>query len=112
MVTRSEITSALQPSPVRAAKTRALALIPASAPVAASNQLGADLSERRYIYVFPYVRDARWIVLDKKDRYLDSSSSAARAFDQAVARYEGSANWNIVYSSHGVEVLHKRRSGS
>ena len=112
VVARSDITSALQPSPARAAKVRALAMIPAGAPVAASNQLGADLSERRYIYVFPYVRDARWIVLDKKDRYLDSSPYAARAFDQAVARYEGSANWNIVYSSHGVEVLHKRRSGS
>jgi uncharacterized membrane protein len=109
---RSGITAAVQASPVRTAKARALALIPATAPVAASNQLGAELSERRYIYVFPYIRDARWIVLDTKDRYLDSSAASARAFDRAVARYEASADWDIVYASHGVEVLRKRGAGS
>jgi uncharacterized membrane protein len=110
-IAKTNIHSAIRASPARVSKQRAMALIPAAAPVATSNQLGAELSERRYVYIFPYVRNARWIILDKKDRYLDDSASAMRAFNRAIARYTSSPNWHVIYSSDGVEVLRKGRSG-
>ena len=54
-------------SPLVSAKAHAVSLIPNGVPVSASNQLGGHLSERRYIYTFPYVRRARWIVVDLND---------------------------------------------
>jgi uncharacterized membrane protein len=109
---RADIASALRASPERVAKQHALALIPAAVPVATSNRLGAELSERRFVYVFPYVRGAKWIILDKNEKYFGDSGGPARAYDRALARYEGSVNWAIVYSSHGVEVMRKRPAGS
>jgi uncharacterized membrane protein len=91
-------------SPLVAAKAHAVGLIPAGAPVAASNQLGGRLSERRYIYSFPFVRRAEWIVVDRKDwSYLDTAR-----YKRQIRRYEADKAWRVVYSSHGIVVLHKR----
>jgi len=92
-------------SPVVAAKARALNLIPKDVPVAASNELGGHLSERRYIYEFPYVRHARWIILDIND----ITQGDTPAYRQVVRNFEhDKAVWRIVFSSHGIIVLHKR----
>ncbi len=91
-------------SPLVAAKQHAVGLIPGGVPVAASNQLGGHLSARRYIYTFPSVGRARWIVVDNKDNsYLD-----AKGYKRAIRKYETSKGWRTVYSSRGVTVLHKR----
>lgn len=91
-------------SPVVSAKSHALGLIPRSAPVSASNQLGGYLSERRYIYTFPKVRNARWIVVDIND----STYGDAAGFKRMVRQREANAGWRIVFSSRGVTVLRKR----
>jgi hypothetical protein len=71
--------------------------------VSASNQLGGHLSERRYIYSFPYVRRARWIALDVHDAtYIDKAG-----FRRVVREYESSKSWRIVFSSRGVIVLRR-----
>jgi uncharacterized membrane protein len=93
-------------SPVTAAKAHAVSLIPAEAPVAASNQLGGHLSERRYIYAFPHVSKARWIVVDVND---PTYTTPAR-FKRHVHRFESSPRWQLVYSSRGIAVL-RRRAG-
>ena len=82
-----------------------MSLIPDGVPVAASNQLGGHLSERRYIYTFPYVRRARWIVVDSNDSTL---RRRRRATSASIRKYEANKAWRIVYSSHGVTVLHRR----
>jgi hypothetical protein len=91
-------------SPLVAAKSHALGLIPAGTPVSASNELGGHLSERRYIYTFPKVVRAHWIVVDIND----STYGDTRGFQRVVREYESRRDWRIVYSSHGVTVLHKR----
>jgi uncharacterized membrane protein len=91
-------------SPLVAAKAHALGLIPGQVPVSATNQLGGRLSARRYIYEFPYVRRARWIVVDVKDSPYGSKSGIERY----VHRYESNNAWRVVYSSHGITVLRKR----
>jgi uncharacterized membrane protein len=91
-------------SPLVAARAHAASLIPAGAPLSASNQLGGHLSERRYIYLFPAVGKARWIAVDANDStYIDHVG-----YRRVIRGYEASKQWRTVYSSHGVLVLHKR----
>jgi uncharacterized membrane protein len=94
-------------SPVSAAQRHAVTLIPASVPVAATNQLGAHLSERRFLYTFPYVARAHWIVIDAHD----STYRDAAGLKQVVRNYRASKAWRTVFASHGVFVLHRRLRG-
>jgi uncharacterized membrane protein len=90
-------------SPLVSAKAHAVSLIPSDAPVSSSIQLGGHLSERRYIYTFPQVRQARWIVVDVNDpTYGDNAG-----FKRLVRKYESNRAWQSVFSSHGITVLHK-----
>jgi len=91
-------------SPLVAEKAHAVSLIPTDALVSASNRLGGHLSERRYIYTFPTVGRARWIVVDRNDdTYID-----AKGYKRVIRKYEATTSWQTVYSSHGIAVLHKR----
>jgi uncharacterized membrane protein len=90
-------------SPLVSAKLRAVGLIPAAVPVSASAALGSRLSERRHIYLFPYVRQSRWIAVDLNDRTYQSRSALRRV----VQKYEDDRAWRIVFSSRGVVVLER-----
>ena len=89
-------------SPLVSAKAYALSLIPSGVPVSASNELAGHLSERRYIYTFPSVGRSNWIVVDIHDRTLHIPG-----FERQARKYEADKAWRIVYSSHGITVLHK-----
>jgi uncharacterized membrane protein len=91
-------------SPTTAAKAQALGLIPAGVPVAASNELGGHLSARRYIYEFPYVHSARWIVVDINDITQGDTPN----YKKVVRNFERNRAWRTVFSSHGITVLHRR----
>jgi uncharacterized membrane protein len=90
------------------AKAHALSLIPQSAPVSASNLLGGHLSERRYIATFPYVKQARWIVVDTHD---PTYRGGAALLTRDLQKYESDGAWRTVFSSHHIVVL-RRGSGS
>jgi uncharacterized membrane protein len=90
-------------SPLVAAKSHALGLIPQGVPVSASNELGGHLSERRYIYTFPSVRRSGWIIVDINDPTLNIPH-----FKRQVHNYESDHAWQVLFSSHGVSVLHRR----
>jgi len=90
-------------SPLASAKAHALSLVPGGVPISASNELAGHLSERRYIYTFPHVGRSRWIVVDINDPTLH-----ILGFKRRVRKYESDEAWRIVFSSHGVTVLHKR----
>jgi uncharacterized membrane protein len=92
-------------NPLREAKAHALSLVPAGAPVAATNQFGGYLSARRYISIFPQLGKAEWAVVDRNDPdYNIAGNSAA-----ALHRLEASPNWRVVYASRGLTVLQKRQ---
>jgi uncharacterized membrane protein len=91
-------------SPIREVKIHALALIPAGDPVSASNQLGGHLSERRYSYSFPYVRSARWIIVDRNDQTYGDVSG----FRKYIRKYQADPHWRTVYASRGITVLRKQ----
>src|SRR5204862_124647 len=76
-------------SPLVAAKTHAVSLVPNSVPVAASNQLAGHLSARRFIYTFPYVGRARWVIADVND----GTYGDAAGYRRATRKYERSKAW-------------------
>jgi hypothetical protein len=91
-------------SPLVAAKKHAVNFVPNGVPVAASNQLAGHLSARHFIYTFPYVGRARWLIADVNDGTYEDSAGYRRV----IRKYERSKRWQTVLSSHGIFVLHKR----
>jgi uncharacterized membrane protein len=90
-------------NPIHRAKADALSLIPVGVPVSASNQLGAHLSERRRILIFPAIREARWAVVDEHDPSYGDEAWYVRQVDRMRHR----AGWRLIYSSHGVLVFNE-----
>jgi uncharacterized membrane protein len=100
----TDLAHARSSDPTHAAKAHALALIPAGVPVSASNQLGGLLSERRFIYIFPNRRSAAWVIVNAGDQtYPDR-----RSYRRNIAAINANPAWQVVYRSHGVEVVRKR----
>jgi uncharacterized membrane protein len=95
----------LSSNPTSEAKAHALRLIPLDAPVAASNQLAGYLSARKRILVFPFVRESRWVIVDKNDETYGDRAGYRRA----IARIDGDSRWQLVFAAQGVEVLRKHQ---
>lgn len=91
-----------------AAARRALALVPAGAPVSATNTLGAHLSARKRIFSFPVLEEAEWVVVDERRlSFLDSLAPArARPKLAALRRDPG---WTRVFAEDGVLVFRRNR---
>jgi uncharacterized membrane protein len=103
-----------------AAERRAIALVPASAAVSTTNNLGAHLATRRHLYVFPVIRKATWVIVDRSDDYLPdlkwlrTHGSEVGVTDLVwqpelmkaeIRKFESSPSWKRMYSSHGVMVF-------
>jgi uncharacterized membrane protein len=100
---RGDIASVISPNPVAKARAAALSIVPAGAPVTASNQLGTYLAARRYSYTLPRIGRATWAVMDPSDgTYLDATGF--RAF---VRSFGKSPKWRLVFESHGIRVFRK-----
>ena len=89
---------------LRQAQAHALQVVPANVPVAASNELAGYLSARKYITVFPYIHNVRWVVVDKSD---ETTASDQKSYLRAIKQIDSRPGWKIVYASHGVQVLKK-----
>ncbi len=86
---------------------RALALVPADAPVSATNTLGAHLSARKRIFSFPVLREARWVAVDAwRPSYRDEAVAPAR-FARALARLRADPAWRVVFDEDGILVLRR-----
>jgi hypothetical protein len=98
-----DLPAARSSSPLHEAKAHALSLVPAGVPVSATNEFGGYLSDRSVLYTFPYIGEARWAIVDSGD-------PAYSSFDyRAIGRMRAVHGWQVVYASHGVEVLRKPR---
>ncbi|HET7479765.1 MAG TPA: DUF2079 domain-containing protein, partial [Rubrobacteraceae bacterium] len=66
--------SVIKPAPEEhlRALDEAVAMIPDGAKVSASNQIGPHLSYRRYLYLFPDLGDARYVILDETEPGYDT----------------------------------------
>jgi hypothetical protein len=82
-------------------------LIPATAPVSATNNLGAHLAERRRIFSFPVVGDAQWIAVDlERPSYRDQLGHAAE-LRRAVAAIRADGRFRAVFDEDGILVLRR-----
>ena len=92
------------------AAARVIRAVPGDAPVSATNNLGAHLSERRRIFSFPVLREARWVAVDlTRPSYLDDATG--KKFAAAYARFRQDRRWQVVRAEDGVIVLHKTAAG-
>ena len=88
------------------AAARVIGVVPDDAAVSATNTLGAHLSERRRIFSFPVLREARWVAVDlKRPSYLDDATG--KQFAAAYAHFRQDNRWRVVRAEDGVIVLHK-----
>ena len=85
-----------------AAARAALKLIPPNVPVSASQTLGAYVSTRRSVALFPYVGKASWVIVGKKVK------EDPPAFGRKVGQLRTSTAWKTVFDSAGVTVFERR----
>ena len=90
-----------------AAARRGLALVPAGAPVSATNTLGAHLSARRRVFSFPVLREAEWVAVDERRLTFLDSLLPERARPQLAALRRNSA-WTLVFGEDGILVFRRR----
>jgi uncharacterized membrane protein len=92
-----------------AAMRHAVTLVPAGVPVVTTNRLGAHLSERRVIHLFPASSSASWAVLDTRDPWLVASGERLDAprFAVLLERFQRDPGWRLVYEQSGVHVYRR-----
>jgi uncharacterized membrane protein len=86
---------------------RELHLIPAGAPVSATNALGAHLSERKRIFSFPYLRGAGWVVVDEQKPSLGDHNDK-RGGLRRIERLRHDPRFRLVAANDGVLVFRRR----
>ena len=92
------------------AAARVLRAVPAEVAVSATNTLGAHLSERRRIFSFPVLREARWVAVDlRRPSTLDDNRGKGFAAAYAALRHD--ARWKVVREEDGVVVLRTTSPG-
>ena len=93
--------------PHDAAARRALAVVPDSVPVSATNALGAHLSDRPRIFSFPVIREAEWVAVDStRLTFLDSLQSQRSL--PALSALRRDPAWRLVFDEDGVLVFRRR----
>jgi uncharacterized membrane protein len=82
-------------------------LVPAGAPVSASNTMGAHLSDRRRVFSFPVLGEAHWIVVDKlRMSYRDDNLGRTKGLAE-LRRYLLDPRWRVVFARKSILVLHR-----
>ncbi len=87
---------------------RVVRLIPAGAPVSASNTLGAHLSERRRVFSFPVLGEAEWVAVDTFRPSHRDQAVAPVKFRASLARLEATGEFARVFDEDGFLVLRRR----
>lgn len=87
-------------------------LIPEGVPVSASNPVGAHLSDRERIHLFPLVADAEWVVVSRPGRSGRAVSDRQGTLRpglhlRTLGAMIRSPVWERVYVNEGVHVFRK-----
>jgi len=86
---------------------RELKLIPPTAPVTATNALGAHLSERKRIFSFPYLRAATWVVVDEQKPSLGDHNDKQGGLKRII-QLRRDPRFRLVAEADGVLVFRRR----
>jgi uncharacterized membrane protein len=80
----------------------AVAAVPAGEPVSATNTLGAHLSERRRVFSFPVLGEARWVAVDEQRPSAFDRAVDPVGFRAALARLRADSRFRLVFDRDGV----------
>jgi hypothetical protein len=83
---------------------KALEIVPANVPVSASQTLGAYVSTRKTVAVFPDVSRVDWALVGPVANGEDDPA----VFRRSLARLKSNPHWRTVFSSAGITVLQRR----
>ena len=86
---------------------RELRLIPPNARVTATNALGAHLSERKWIFSFPYLRAADWVIVDERKPSLGDHNDKQGGLKR-IQQLRNDARFRLVAADDGVLVFRRR----
>jgi uncharacterized membrane protein len=87
------------------ATRKALKLIPGGVPVSASQTLGAYVSTRHVVAVFPSVKGVNWVIVGP----VASGEDDPPVFRRALATLKASPAWRVVFDASGISVLERRK---
>ncbi|MGH3087349.1 MAG: DUF2079 domain-containing protein [Rubrobacteraceae bacterium] len=100
--------SVIDPAPPE--RTRALdeavTLIPDDARVSATNNIGPHLAHRRYLYLFPTVKDAEYVILDETAPGYDTQIEPILNL-QSTQELRQSGEYEEIFSREGVVVFER-----
>ncbi|MBI5218442.1 MAG: DUF2079 domain-containing protein [Bacteroidia bacterium] len=83
-----------------------LKLIPADAKVSATERIIPQLSQRQYIYNFPKVSDAEYIVaMSAGNHYYPLNNEE---FSNEISKYRSNPDWNILVNENSLLILKKK----
>jgi uncharacterized membrane protein len=82
-------------------------LIPADAPVSATNTFGAHLSERRRVFSFPVLGEARWVAVDLERPSYRDQVGREEQLRRAVAALRADGRFRVVFDEDGVLVFRR-----
>jgi uncharacterized membrane protein len=85
----------------------AVARIPPEASVSASNWIGPHLAHRDYLYLFPLIKDADYVVVDERKPGYDTFVEPVVAL-QSVRNLREDDSYELIYSENGVLVFERR----
>lgn len=85
----------------------AVSLIPDDAKVSATNQLGPHLAHRRYLYLFPTIQDAEYVIVDETTPAYDTYINPVLNL-QTVSGLRENPEYRKVYEHNGVLVFELR----
>jgi uncharacterized membrane protein len=86
---------------------RALRLVPPDEPVSATNTLAAHLSERRRVFSFPVLAEARWVAVDlARPSYRDQLGRVTE-LRAAVDALRASGRFRVVFDEDRILVLRR-----
>jgi uncharacterized membrane protein len=83
------------------ATKNALSLVPHDVPVSASQTLGAYVSTRKSVAVFPTIGRANWVLVGPIAKSIDDPNE----FRAARRHLRSSPDWRVVFDAHGVTVF-------
>jgi uncharacterized membrane protein len=89
---------------------RAVSLVPDGATVSATNHLGAHLAHRRYLYLFPLVKGADYVVVDEASADYGAIVNPVMSL-ASVERLRRDDDYRVVYSESGVTLFERVGEG-
>ncbi len=86
------------------ALNEAVSLIPEGVPVSTTNPLGPHLAHRRYLYLFPTIQDAEYVVIDETEPSYDTYTNPVLNLSSTL-KLERDPDYRKIFSRDGVAVF-------